>query len=87
MKKVIEIETDEQTMLKIDRFLSWLHLNGNWGHSGSPCIDFDGDGPDGFKIISGIDYKKHAKYISKLRGREKRVEYIGCDKQKDADDE
>ena len=79
MEKTITIRTDEKTMLKIDRFLSWLHVNGNWGHSWSPCIDFDGDGSDNFEIVSGINCSEHAKYIENLRAKTKQVEYISCD--------
>lgn len=69
-------------ILKIERFLSWLHLNTRWGHSGTVAMDCDGDGHD-FVTIEGIDINKYKKYIEKLGNKSpvpKRVEWIGSEK-------
>ena len=46
VKKTFEIETSPAVMERIERFLSLLHHNSNFGHSGLFAMPLDGDGAD-----------------------------------------
>ena len=80
-KIAITIESDDRMILKIERFLAWLHLNTRWGHSGTVAMDCDGDGSDWVTVV-GIDSDKHKDYVDRLSGRSpktKSVEYINAE--------
>ena len=44
IKKTFEIEADEETMERFERFLALLHYNSRFGHSSCFAMELDGDG-------------------------------------------
>ena len=79
MRKIaVSIEANDHTMLKIERWLAWLHLNTRWGHSGTVAMDCDGDGADRVSV-DGIDIYAHRDFVDNLSNispKPKEVEYI-----------
>lgn len=76
--KTFTVTAGKETMLKIERLLSWMHWNTRWGHSGTVAMDVDGDGDE--KVdVSGVDTGAHRDYVSKMAERKRYVESIFAD--------
>lgn len=81
MKSItVTITSDEDMILKVERFLALLHLSSVWGHTCTAAMDIDGDGSDRLKV-EGIDVSAHAKYIEKVtrRPKTKSVDYVSAE--------
>jgi hypothetical protein len=78
--KTFTITTDPQMMLKIERFLAWLHFNSMWGHSATVAMDCDGDGEDDVTVEGeGIEAQRaYVDNLSRKVGKTKQVEYISA---------
>lgn len=84
--KTFTITANPEMMLKIERFLAWLHFNTAWGHSATIAIDCDGDGSDEVTVtenqtgLGDIGHlEEHRHYAGHLREKTKSVEWIGSD--------
>lgn len=75
--KTFTITANKDMMLKIERFLAWLHFNTAWGHSATIAIDCDGDGSDKVEV-SDTDFSMsdHREYVKNVREKTKSVEWI-----------
>lgn len=62
--RTFEIETSEEVMRRIERFLALLHHNSNWGHSGIFAMNLDGDGDDHVKITPTPLHKEEVQAIA-----------------------
>lgn len=85
--RTFRIVATPDMMVKIERFLAWLHYNSAWGHSATIAIDCDGDGNDKVDVIETDDSEgdgdgilKHREYVKNVREKKKDVEWISCDK-------
>lgn len=81
--KTFTITANPEMMLKIERFLAWLHYNSAWGHSATIAIDCDGDGSDTVTVTenqTGLGdtghLEKHRDYVGHVREKNKSVEWI-----------
>lgn len=78
--KTFTISANPDMMLKIERFLAWLHFNTAWGHSATIAIDCDGDGSDAVTVADGdFSMSNHREYVKKVKEKTKSVEWISCD--------
>ena len=80
MKSItVTIESDEDTILKIERFLALLHFSSAWGHTCTAAMDIDGDGSDRLNVM-GIDLDVHRLYVDKVtrRPKTKSVDYVSA---------
>jgi len=78
MKKItVTIESDESVILRVERFLSWLHFCSHWGHSGIVAMPCDGDGCE--KVtVTGIDVEGHRKTIQVLSSSHPKKMLVEC---------
>ncbi len=72
--KTFTINANPDMMLKIERFLAWLHYNSAWGHSATIAIDSDGDGSDEVTVIENVSgtgelysIQEHREYVKIFR--------------------
>ncbi|HND47903.1 MAG TPA: hypothetical protein PLL95_05040 [Anaerolineales bacterium] len=83
--KTFTITATPQMMLKIERFLAWMHFNTAWGHSATIALDCDGDGSDKVSVVEnnvGIGIltetiQSHREYVYHMKSKNKSVEWIG----------
>jgi len=65
----------KETLLMLERLLSWLHWNGRWGHSGKVAMPFDGDGNNEFTVNEAVA-DRHKDYIRDMdSGKDVEVVY------------
>lgn len=81
LTKTFTITANRDMMMKIERFLAWLHFNTKWGHSATIAIDCDGDGDDSVDIQEDETFsiQEHREYVKNIRAKKKDVEWITCD--------
>ena len=75
--KTYTVVASKETLLMLERLLSWLHWNGRWGHSGTVAMPFDGDGNNQFSVSNDIA-EKHKDYIRDMDSG-KTVEIVYAD--------
>ena len=83
--KTFTITATPQMMLKIERFLAWMHFNTAWGHSATIALDCAGDGSDKVSVVEnnvGIGIltetiQSHREYVYHMKSKNKSVEWIG----------
>ena len=66
------VASDPEVMLKIRRWLSWMHYNTAWGHSGTVAMDLDGDGSDRVRV-EGMDHEPQRAFVERVFGKKVEV--------------
>jgi hypothetical protein len=80
MKSItVTIQSDEDMILKVERFLALLHFSSAWGHTCTAAMDIDGDGSNRL-TVTGIDLDAHRTYVDKVarRPKTKSVDYVSA---------
>lgn len=62
-------------MDKIERFLAYIAIISQWGHSATISISIDGDGEDKLRV-TGIDLEKHKEEANALSNHGCDIEHI-----------
>ena len=79
IKRTYTITANPEMMVKIDRFLSVLHLFTNWGSSRVLPISEDGDGSD-HVTVEGAEIAEHrdfAEWLTRQRAKDRKS--LSCD--------
>jgi len=73
--KTFTVTGDQITIKNLEKFLSQLHFNSHWGHSGCFGMYMDGDGATKFDV-SGLNTEKYREAVKNVQVENMDVEIV-----------